>query len=62
MPLHITGQNNSTDTVKVLLECNAEIEARNVNYRTPLHEAAWNNSTETEKILLERGAAIKERD
>ena len=47
---------------QLLLERNADIEARDKDNRTPLHDAAHGNSTEVAKLLLERNADIKARD
>ena len=55
-------EKNITESVQLLLERGAEIEARNKINCTPLHYAAWKNITESVKLLLERGADIEARD
>lgn len=48
--------------MKLLLGCNANIEARFEDKGTPLYSDAWCNSTEVAKLLLKHVADIKGRD
>ena len=55
-------EKNITESVQLLLERGAEIEARNKINCTPLHYAAEKNSTESVQLLLDRGAEIEAKN
>ena len=52
---------NSKESAKLLLERDAEIEARDANNNTPLYYAAENYSSDSAKPLLKRGAETEAR-
>ena len=51
-----------TETVRLLLDAGADLEARNVYGFTPLLYAAGNGHTEAVRLLLDAGAAVDARD
>ncbi|MFC1552508.1 ankyrin repeat domain-containing protein [Candidatus Latescibacterota bacterium] len=59
-PLHKSAINGRTETVQLLLDIGADIEAKNNWGRSPLHEPYGN--TETVRLLLDRGADIEATD
>jgi len=59
--LHLAAGFGSTKTVKILLEADADISARDVNERTPLHYAA-HNRVDVVKMLLDNGADVRAVD
>ncbi|KAI6173188.1 hypothetical protein M3Y98_01055400 [Aphelenchoides besseyi] len=54
--LHLAASNNSTETIELLVQAGAEINARNDENATPLIQAARYSQTESLRILLELGA------
>jgi ankyrin repeat protein len=46
----------------LLVDHDADVNARNEDLRTPLHLASWNGRFAIVRLLLERGADIHERD
>jgi ankyrin repeat protein len=57
-PLHAAARSaRNAETIFVLLDAGAEIEAPNSNKRTPLHEAVFMDNVITARALLQRGAS-----
>ena len=57
--LHIASLFNQVESVKLLLQYGAEINAKNNKLNTPLHYAcACSTSNEVVKLLIERGAEV----
>ena len=61
-PLHYAARNNNAESSKLLLECGAEIEAKDIHDQTALYYAAHGSSTECVQILLKHGAEIEARN
>ena len=61
-PQNITEENCWIEVAKLLLEHNADIEARDIYNRTPVQNAASCDRTEIVKLLLDRKANIEKRD
>lgn len=60
--LMLAVRNGHTDTVELLINKGADIEAKDEDGQTPLmFEAAWGD-IETVKLLIDKGAAIEARD
>lgn len=55
-PLHYTIYCNSTEVTELLLQYNADIEARDKINRTALHHAALGNRREVAELLLQHNA------
>lgn len=55
-PLHWAAMKDKTDTVKLLMENGANIEAKDMDGWTPLHYAAAFSSVETVQTLVDLGA------
>lgn len=55
-PLHWAAMWGQLDTVKLLLETGAEIDAPTSSKMTPLHWAAWQGGLEVVKYLVSKGA------
>jgi ankyrin repeat protein len=61
-PLHWAAFKNETDCVKLLLQYNADPDARaNPSGWTPLHDAAYSNGHEAIRLLLDNGAHVDSR-
>ena len=60
--LHYASSSGSADVVNVLLDKNADINARDHKGTTPLMLAAKRNSLPVAKLLLERGADVNLQD
>ena len=60
--LHGAAENGHAETVSVLLERGANINAKNKDGQTALHGAAKNGHAETVSVLLDRGADIEAED
>ena len=60
--LHLAAQSESENTVKILLDAGANIEATDEYGITALHLAARSDSKETVLILLDRGAKVDATD
>ena len=58
LPLNTTEKNCWTEVAKLLLEHNADIEARDGNNCTPLHRAVFHGITGMVELLLEHNADI----
>lgn len=61
-PLHLAVRNRDTETVEMLLNNGANINARNKFGHTPLHISICNKKIEIIQLLLRRGAYVNERD
>ncbi len=55
-PLHGAACNGNINTVKVLLNSNADVNIANINNETPLHCAVQDNHLEIVRLLLAAGA------
>lgn len=56
--LHLAALIGAKDSVKLLIDRGADVEALNGRQRTPLHEAAISGSVKIVKMLCENGAKI----
>jgi ankyrin repeat protein len=61
-PLMYAARDGRLDTVRMLLDAGAEIDARDANDITPLISAITNNHPGVARYLIERGADIKAVD
>jgi ankyrin repeat protein len=61
-PLMYAARDGRMDTVRMLLEAGADINARDANDITPLITAITNNHPELARYLIERGADVKAVD
>jgi ankyrin repeat protein len=61
-PLMYAARDGRMDTVRMLLEAGAEINARDANDITPLITAITNNHPDVARLLIDRGADIKATD
>lgn len=59
--LHIAAGSGYAEAVKLLLDNNANINARDLFNGTPLHRTIQNGHVEVVKILIKRGADIEAR-
>ena len=57
-PLHWAAQGGSREATQMLLDYDANIEAKDNNGYTPLHYAASHGKAAALKLLIEKGAAI----
>ncbi len=57
-PLHFAARSNAQETVELLIEKGAAIDAKNVLGATPLYAAAGQDALATTKLLIEKSAAI----
>jgi hypothetical protein len=55
-PLHGAACNGNLETVKILINADADVNISNSNHNTPLHCAAQDNYIEIAQLLLEAGA------
>ena len=62
LPLHRAAWGKSTETAQILIDNNANIEAKDDDGDTPLYNAAWNNSLETAQILIDNNANIEAKN
>jgi ankyrin repeat protein len=54
---------SSLDVVSLLVDCGADIEAKDSSGRTPLCSAGlWNSSLDIAQLLVERGAKTENID
>lgn len=61
-PLHWAAFKNETDCVSLLLQYNADSNARaHPSGWTPLHDAAYSNSGESIELLISKGATVDAR-
>jgi len=56
--LHDAAFMGHTETVRVLLERGADVNARDIDENTPLHKTAFMGRIETVRVLLEKGADV----
>ena len=58
--LHIAARNGNIQTIQLLVDCGADVNALNEDGQTPLHTAhsGWSNRPELCSILLEHNAKI----
>ncbi len=56
--LMMATQENHVNVVKLLLEKQAEVNARNTKYRTVLMIAAYKGHVECARLLLDHGAEV----
>lgn len=61
-PLYLAAVNNRLDTVKILLDFNANIESRDRNRQTPLMAAARNGYDAIVGLLLDKKAKVDAKD
>ncbi len=61
-PLHHAAGNNHVDAAKVLIDHNAQVDARDSWQRTPLYAAAFNNHVDAAKVLIDHNAQVDARD
>ncbi len=61
-PLHKSSFWGHTGTARLLLEHNADVDAKNDEKRTPLHKASTWGRTETAKLLLQYKADVNVQD
>jgi ankyrin repeat protein len=59
-PLILAAWNNHIDTVRLLLDRKADVNAKDITGWTALHAAAFGGHTEIMQLLLERGAVRSE--
>ncbi|XP_024946061.1 GA-binding protein subunit beta-2 isoform X2 [Cephus cinctus] len=60
--LHLSAQNNHTETAEVLLRAGISRDARTKVDRTPLHMAAYEGHHQMAQLLLNYGADVDSRD
>ncbi|XP_008205448.1 putative ankyrin repeat protein RF_0381 isoform X2 [Nasonia vitripennis] len=60
--LHIAVKNKDEKMIKLLLEYNSNVNAKEDHYRTPLHIASVSHCPDIAKILLNAGADINDAD
>ena len=61
-PLHLASQNGHVKASCKLIECGADVTARNSYGLTPLHLASRMGQVDVARILIERGADVTARD
>ena len=62
--LSVDGKFDDThfDTVRLLLEHGADVQAQDNDQSTPLHHASYSGCVKTAQLLLEYGASVNERN
>jgi len=60
--LMLAADNGSCETLEILIDKGADLEAKNDYGMTPLYIAAWSGKPECVKILIEKGADINACD
>ena len=60
-PLHFAAKENAYETVALLLEKGAAMNAKNNDGETPLHFAAWENAHAVVELLLDKDADVNAR-
>lgn len=58
-PLMVAAAFGHVDTVKVLLDAGADVNAKDLTGWTPLHAAAFNGNLQIVRLLLEKGACAE---
>ena len=61
-PLHLASSGGHIDTVRLLIEHAADVNAQDERNSTPLHFASSKGQTETVQLLIDRGGDIHARD
>ncbi len=61
-PLHWAARAGSLACVKLLLDCGADLDARNKSRRTPLQLAAESGQAEVVKLIVKAGADLNTQD
>lgn len=61
-PLHKAAETGTAEILKILLDNNADVKARNYGGWTPLHSAAFGNNKGTALLLLDRGGVLNAGD
>ena len=57
-----TTKLDHTAAVTLLLDMDADINAKDNNGRTPLHNVSWTGHTDVVQLLLNKGADINAKD
>ena len=60
-PLHVASKEGHVDITRRLLDCDADLEARDKYSMTPLHAASVGAHPEVVRILIERGASVSSK-
>ncbi|KAH8986029.1 ankyrin repeat-containing domain protein, partial [Lactarius akahatsu] len=61
-PLHLASLTWNTETMRLLMEHEADVNARCLAHLTPLHLASYRGNSETVELLLQHGADVHARD
>ena len=61
-PLHDAAWADASETVEVLLDHEADVNAKDANRYTPLHWAAEANAHQAAEVLLDHGADVNAKD
>jgi ankyrin repeat protein len=61
-PLHIATSSNNKDIAKLLVDLNADVNARNIDGQSPLHNSAYLGYNSIVEFLVDVGADINIRN
>ncbi|XP_035677305.1 myotrophin-like [Branchiostoma floridae] len=61
-PLHLASEYGQTEVAKLLIQNEANLEARDMGQSTPLHKAAAEGHTGTCELLIRSGADVMVQD
>ena len=61
-PLHVASSKGHIKIARRLLECDADVKARNKDKKTPLHVASISGHLEVACMLIERGVDVSAQD